>query len=223
MQLPNGHYTAVLLDPDLRWLEAVELVLERAGVDVLVRTTSVEQALAVLTEREPDLFVTETCVNGKQGGGIDCIRDAKRRLPELKAVVLAADDDQKRVAAAFDAGAVAYVVKPQRPGDLQSAVRRAFRGSIYLTPPAMSASHERTPPRKNGGEPTLTRRERQILRLVMQGLSNTEIAQTLWVTEPTVKFHLSNLYRKLGVSNRAEATRWAREHGLRPLVGSRSH
>ena len=219
MQLPNGHYTAVLLDPDLRWLEAVEAVLERAGVDVLVRTTSVEQALAVLTEREPDLLVTEAKTNGGANDGIECVRAATSRLPALKAVVLAADEDPRRVAQAFEAGAVAYVVKPPRPQDLPAAVRRAFGGPIYLSPTAAPAADARELPR-SGMQPTLTRRERQILRLVMQGMSNTDVAKTLWVTEPTVKFHLSNIYRKLGVSNRAEAARWAREHGLRPLAAA---
>jgi DNA-binding CsgD family transcriptional regulator len=64
------------------------------------------------------------------------------------------------------------------------------------------------------GEPWLTKREREILALVAEGHSNAQLAKMLWVTEQTVKFHLSNIYRKLDVSNRTEASRWAQLHGL---------
>ena len=226
MRLPSGHYTAVLLDPDLRWLEAVELVLEQAGVDVVVRTTSAEQALSEIRHRNPDLLVTEAQVNGEANDGIETVRRAHAMAPELKSIVLSSEQDQRRIAAAFDAGAIAYFVKPARPKDLPAAVRRAFGGPIYLSSAGLAAAHERKPRTSGGdtssGDTRLTRREREILRLVMQGLTNTEVAQALWVTEPTVKFHLSNIYRKLGVSNRAEAARWAREHGLQPPAAARA-
>jgi DNA-binding CsgD family transcriptional regulator len=70
--------------------------------------------------------------------------------------------------------------------------------------------------------PDLTRRELEILRLVAEGLSNAELAKMLWVTEQTVKFHLSNIYRKLNVSNRTEASRWAQLNGLLPAEPMRS-
>ena len=216
MQLANEHYTAVLVDPDLRWLEAVELVLEQAGVEVIVRTTSVDHALAAIAEREPSLLVTETRVNGSPEDGIECVRQARKLVPSLKSVVLSSEADEARAAQALDAGALAYLVKPARPADLPAAVRRAFGGPIYLSRARASGEVGKTlPPR--GGEPRLTRREPEILRLAMEGLTNGELARILWVTEPTVKFHLSNIYRKLGVANRAEATRWAREHGFAPL------
>jgi DNA-binding CsgD family transcriptional regulator len=72
--------------------------------------------------------------------------------------------------------------------------------------------------------PDLTRREVEILRLVAEGLSNAELARMLWVTEQTVKFHLSNIYRKLNVSNRTEASRWAQLNGLLPThIATRSN
>jgi DNA-binding CsgD family transcriptional regulator len=70
--------------------------------------------------------------------------------------------------------------------------------------------------------PDLTRRELEILKLVAEGLSNAELARMLWVTEQTVKFHLSNIYRKLNVSNRTEASRWAQLHDLLPEEGLRT-
>ena len=218
MHATDGHYTAVLLDPDLRWLEAVESVLERAGVEVVVGTTSIEQALKAVAERQPSLLVTEAAINGAPNDGIDCVREARRLLPTLKSVVLASHEDAARAAEALEAGALAYLVKPPRPEDLPAAARRAFGGAIYLSAARpVRTTRPAAAPRLLRDEPRLTRRERQILRLAMEGMTNGELAKALWVTEPTVKFHLSNIYRKLGVANRAEATRWARENGFAPL------
>src|SRR5207237_3705041 len=96
-----------------------------------------------------------------------------------------------------------------------AVIRQAFEHSVYLP------SLRRPVPDLLGAEPSdepampeLTRRELEILRLVAEGHSNGELAKMLWVTEQTVKFHLSNIYRKLGVANRTEASRWAHLHGL---------
>nr|MDQ4030143.1 response regulator transcription factor [Actinomycetota bacterium] len=129
-------------------------------------------------------------------------------------IVLSLYDDTDHIDAALAAGAVAYVIKTAQPEDLRSAIRQAFAHSVYLPgrPPAGAApAPARLVPEDM---PDLTRRELEILRLVAEGHSNTELAKMLWVTEQTVKFHLSNVYRKLGVGNRTEASRWAQLHGL---------
>src|SRR5438132_14211103 len=93
-------------------------------------------------------------------------------------------------------------------------MRQAFGPSIYLRgAPAGSAPRG---VRRDGAGAELTRRELEILRLVAEGHSNAKLARMLWVTEQTVKFHLSNIYRKLDVANRTEASRWAQLHGLLP-------
>jgi DNA-binding NarL/FixJ family response regulator len=104
------------------------------------------------------------------------------------------------------------VVKTAHPDDLASAVRQVFDHSIYMG----GARRRRTGTSSQVFErpPGLTRRELEILRLAAEGLSNAELAKMLWVTEQTVKFHLSNIYRKLDVANRTEASRWAQLHGL---------
>ena len=95
-----------------------------------------------------------------------------------------------------------------------AGIRQAFEASIYLAHSAAASS-----PREPGvaaETPELTRREFEILQLVAEGHSNSQLAKMLWVTEQTVKFHLSNIYRKLDVANRTEASRWAQIHGLLP-------
>jgi DNA-binding NarL/FixJ family response regulator len=190
--------TAVLLDPHPIWLGAVTGVLERVNVTVVGTSTTIPGALALLDRHDPDLLVTETNVGGGLPAGFACIREARLRHPELRVVALAAGEVRADVEGALAAGAVAYVVKSAHPDDLASAVRQAFSHSVYLAQ----------------GNAGLTKRELEILRLVSEGHSNAQLARMLWVTEQTVKFHLSNVYRKLDVANRTEAARWAQLQGL---------
>ena len=210
--MPNGKHTAVLHDPFPLFLEALEQLLGRIGVDVLAKTTSSKRAIAILTERQPTLLVSELESADGTVDGIDLLREARSRLPSLKIVVLSAHGDPQWIEASFDAGAAAYVLKTAHPDDVASAIRQAFTHSVYFPGSVPSAGQEkRNEPDDLQG---LTPRELEILRLVSKGYSNQELAKMLWVTEQTVKFHLSNIYRKLNVSNRTEAGRWAQLHGI---------
>jgi DNA-binding CsgD family transcriptional regulator len=93
-------------------------------------------------------------------------------------------------------------------------VRQAFAHSVYFAPPAGLWNGAARQGSISADRVDLTKREREILQLVAEGYSNAQLARMLWVTEQTVKFHLSNVYRKLNVANRTEAARWAQLHGL---------
>jgi DNA-binding NarL/FixJ family response regulator len=215
MSLSESPRTAVLLDQHPLWLDAVEQLLHRIGIEVEGKATSPGHALALIEERRPSLFVTGLEMDGETVDGIECLALARDRAPELKVIVLSALADSQHVDAALAAGADAYVVKTAHADDLASAIRQAFDHSIYLAR-AHNGRRERT--RETVEEAWgLTRRELEILTLVAEGHSNAQLARMLWVTEQTVKFHLSNIYRKLSVSNRTEASRWAQVHGLLPL------
>ena len=151
--------------------------------------------------------------------GLACLRRALERLPSLKAIVLSVHEDRTYIDAALRAGAVAYVVKTAHPDDVAAAIRQAFEHSIYF--PGVSTASPSQGLTIEDEATKLTRREIEILQLVAEGYSNAQLAKMLWVTEQTVKFHLSNVYRKLDVANRTEASRWAQIHGIlasRPTV-----
>ena len=180
--------------------------MARAGVSIAGKTTSSRAALELVAELEPDLLVTGVQMPHGEPDGIALVRAARAIAPQLRAVVLSASADQAQVDAAFAAGARAYVVKTAHADDITSAVRQAFDHSIYLTAPRRQ--RRRPPIQRVANRFGLTPRELEILQLVAEGHSNAELARMLWVTEQTVKFHLSNVYRKLEVSNRTEASRW---------------
>ena len=212
---PQQH-TAVLLDPHPLWLEAVQSVLASLDIAVAGKATTAEEALEIIERDEPDIFLVETGLTGSVSGS-SVVRAARQRVSSLRVIALASSSDPADIDAAFDAGALAYVVKTARPEDVAATIRQAFDHSIFLARvQAVGVSPTPEPERavEDDEGAALTRREREILALVAEGHSNRELAKMLWVTEQTVKFHLSNIYRKLDVSNRTEASRWAHKHRL---------
>ncbi|HEX7254749.1 MAG TPA: response regulator transcription factor [Gaiellaceae bacterium] len=208
---------AVVLDPHPIWLDAVEMVLERIGATVVLKTSSSSEALATIERAQPQLLTLELETPAGEPDGFEVMRRAKTLAPSLRAIVLSTHHDTAHIDAALAAGAAAYVVKTAHPDDVASAVRQAFDHSVYLAGgprPIAGATPASAPSGGSESPGGLTRRELEILRLVAEGHSNSQLARMLWVTEQTVKFHLSNIYRKLGVSNRTEASRWAQLNGL---------
>jgi DNA-binding NarL/FixJ family response regulator len=205
--------TAVVQDRQPLWLDALHQLLRRVLVEVVAQTTLASEALAAVAEHEPDLLVTDLETGEPELDGVAYTRRARELVSGLKIVVLSARQDPETIEATLAAGAAAYVVKTAHPDDITSAIRQAFDHSIFLPSGPVHEVVSTAAPRHDV-DLGLTRRETQILRLVSEGHSNTELARMLWVTEQTVKFHLSNVYRKLHVSNRTEAARWAQINGL---------
>ena len=205
---------AVLYDSQPLRLEAMERVLERAGVATVAQTSDADVVLDLVRLHEPDVLIVDIDGVGDDAT-VELLRQARAAAPTVRSIALARSDDPERIAAAFAAGATAVCLKTADPADLMLAVRQSFEHSIYLAVPGQPR-----PPgnasRHTDGNVELTKREREILGLVAQGRSNGQLAKLLWVTEQTVKFHLSNVYRKLDVHNRTEASHWAYLHGLLP-------
>ena len=208
---------AVVLDPHPIWLDAVELVLGRIGATIVLKTSSSSEAVSAIERSQPRLLTLELDTPPGEPDSFEVMRRSRTLAPSLRAIVLSRHNDPAHIDAALAAGAAAYIVKTAHPDDVASAVRQAFDHSVYLPGaprvgelPARKHAQPAGPARPGG----LTRRELEILRLVAEGHSNSQLARMLWVTEQTVKFHLSNIYRKLDVANRTEASRWAQVNGL---------
>jgi NarL family two-component system response regulator LiaR len=203
-----------LLDPHPIWLDAVQLVLNRVGVDVVGKSTSGAAAAKLIEQHKPDLLTVEIDPLPGDVGGLEVLRQGRTDVAKLRAIVLSSYHDPAHIDSALAAGAAAYVVKTAHPDDVASAVRQAFEHSVFMpgSQPTVGVPEARPVRRERPGG--LTRRELEILKLVAEGHSNAALARMLWVTEQTVKFHLSNIYRKLDVTNRTEASRWAQLNGV---------
>jgi DNA-binding NarL/FixJ family response regulator len=208
-----GERSAVIFDRHPLWLDAMGKLVAGLGVEVVGRATDDDEAIAAIEQHRPDVFIAG--IDPSNAEQVACVRRAVQSHPGLKSVVVADSTEPAVVDAAFAAGASVYCVKTAQQGDLASAIRQVFERSIYLaTNGNGDVSSSRPTPEVPAHAHGLTRRELEILQLAAEGHSNSQLARMLWVTEQTVKFHLSNIYRKLDVANRTEASRWAQLNGL---------
>jgi NarL family two-component system response regulator LiaR len=168
-------------------IEVVGEAGDGAGIAVLVRETRADVVLMDLVMPGVD--------------GIEAIRELRRDSPGTRVLVLSTFADDAQVFAAVQAGAAGYVLKDIRPDDLADAVRQVHAGRSVLHPDAAARLMERT---QDPGA-AFTGRERDVLKLLTEGLANKEIARRLLISEKTVKTHVSNILQKLGVQDRTQA------------------
>lgn len=187
-------------------LEGIRRGLERSEkIEVVGEAHSASATMALIERRSPEIVLLDLLMPDAQG--TEHIREIRRRWPDIKIVVLSANEDVRSIDAAVEAGASAFVVKSVGVSDI-AAILRQVAGGAFLVP---------TRPLRHGEaseRPDLTEREQAILEAIAQGKTTAQISQDLFVSEHTVKFHLTNVYRKLGVSNRAAAVRWAVKQGV---------
>lgn len=179
-------------------------------IGIVGEASSGEEALAQMENWLPDVAVMDLLMPG----GIDGIETTKRirtMTPHTQMVVLTAHTDEARVVAALRAGAIGYLRKDTQPEMLLAAVRAAARGQSVLDPSvAETVLQELTA----GGKHDLTPREVEVLRLLASGRTNHEIAETLVVSDETVKTHVGNILTKLHLAHRAQAVIYALKRGL---------
>jgi DNA-binding NarL/FixJ family response regulator len=193
-------------------LQGIRATLEGSDdIEVVGEARSGEQVLALIERRRPDLVLLDLRMPGLDG--LDCVNEITRTWPQLKTVVISATDDRATIDSVLLAGASAYILKSVSPVDIPSVLRQAAAGAVYHFPSSSQPPSEEQPCAK---QPELTPRETTILTAVASGLTTKVISEELWLSEHTVKFHLTNIYRKLGVTNRSAAVRYAFEHDLAP-------
>jgi DNA-binding NarL/FixJ family response regulator len=196
-------------------LQGLRRTLEACDdIDVVGEARSGTEVLPLVERRRPDVVVLDLHMPGMDGAS--CIAEIKRTSPEVKAIVLSASDERASIESATNAGASAYVIKSVSSVDIPALIRQVAAGyTVFHAPsdPDTAGSPSRA------SDPGLTERELTILAAVAGGLTTKAISSELWVSEHTVKFHLTNIYRKLGVRNRSGAVRYAYEHGLVPVAG----
>jgi DNA-binding NarL/FixJ family response regulator len=179
-------------------------------IDVVGEAHCGNEVLALIERRRPELLLLDLHMPGIDG--LDCLAQIRERWPEIKVVILSACDERATIDAALHAGASAYIVKSVSPVDIPSVLRQAATGAVYHAPSRPTTNGDTHSDDHDG--PLLTDRETTILSAVADGLTTKAISKQLWVSEHTVKFHLTNIYRKLGVNNRSGAVRYALEHHL---------
>jgi DNA-binding NarL/FixJ family response regulator len=147
--------------------------------------------------------------------GITAIARIKAELPETEIVTMTSFIEEEKVTAALEAGASGYVLKDAEAEEVAAAIRAAFAGEVHLDPAVARLLAQRMRQKKNAPEELvepLTDREREVLGLLAQGMSNKEIGTKLFITERTARTYVSNILGKLGLASRTQAALWAVEH-----------
>lgn len=182
-------------------------------IELVAEADSGEQALRRCDESRPDVVLMDMVMPGMDG--VQTTRLLRERHPQVQVIVLSSFEDGALVQGALRAGAIGYILKNVGIDELAEAIRAAHKGRSTLSPAALQALAHTTAPEPDPAS-ILTERERQVLALLVQGLSNVEISNELMISLSTARFHVSAILSKLGAANRAEAAATAVKNHLVP-------
>jgi len=209
----------MLVDDHEVVLEGLIRILEKqGGIKIVTVARSAEEALEKLVRFPPDVIIVDIQLPGMNG--IELIRRVKREFPEIEAITLTVFDDEQFAKQAIKAGAIGYVIKDAAKDELVKAVRAAAKGETLIsTSVARKLIEEISEPagrkkKKEEGFEELSQREMDVIKLMTRGYNNRQIAEILFISEHTVKVHIRNIFRKIGVVDRTNAVLWALERGL---------
>src|SRR5207248_2337012 len=179
-----------------------------ARLEIVAEARSGSEVLPRVAETNPDVILLDIRMPGIDG--LQLLDRLQQQHPPTNVVVLSGVDDPNLAAEAIRRGAKAFLGKRVDPAEIAPVIRQVFEGEPVTVSPGRSSGAAKVAADEFG----LTTREREILEQIATGRSNKQIAGEFWLSEQTIKYHLTNVYRKLGVGSRTEAARFAYEHGL---------
>jgi two-component system nitrate/nitrite response regulator NarL len=208
-EVPVRPIRLLLADDHALVLQAVRFALEpNPEIEIVAEARSGSEVLPRVGEASPDVVLLDIRMPGIDG--LDLLDRLQQQYPETKVVVLSGVDDPELAAETIRRGAKAFLGKGVDPSEIAPVLRQVFEGALVTESIGSAAAAAEL----SSDEFGLTAREREIFERVATGRSNKQIAGEFWLSEQTIKYHLTNVYRKLGVSSRTEAARFAYDHSL---------
>lgn len=183
-------------------------------IEIVGEAKNGEEAVELAKKLQPDIVLMDLVMPVMDG--IEATREIKKSVPNVEILMLTSFSDQEHVIPAIEAGAAGYQLKDIEPDELVEAIRRTVRGEKTLHPKATTHLFQRFTQKDTKEDPfsVLTNREKEVLQEIAKGKSNKEIAASLFITEKTVKSHVSHILAKLNVADRTQAALFAVKHGL---------
>jgi DNA-binding NarL/FixJ family response regulator len=217
----TGQIRIGILEDQQIFRESLIALFQGAGMDVVAQGRDIAGFLAAVREAKPDVVVVDLRLESPEsqevGDGLKVVEALREQQPQTRALVLSSHRELPVMERCFQAGAAGFLSKlTVNSAELITAVKQVARGewvvpADFMSPVQASAAR---PERATTPLDRLTLREREVLGLVASGADNLQISARLGITERTVKAHVSNLYRKLGVQNRVEMAMMAYQTGL---------
>lgn len=219
---PERPIRVLIADDQALIREGLEMLLGLSqGIEVVGTASDGDEAVRLVSERVPDVVLMD--LRMPRCDGVEATRRIVREHPSTHVVVLTTYADDDSIFGALEAGAMGYLTKDAGAREIQEAIRTVRAGEALLDPSVQRRLIQQIrgrPARRAVSEPALpdglTSREAEVLGLIAEGLSNSEIAQRLVVSEATVKTHINNIFSKAALRDRAQAVVYAMRHGLMP-------
>lgn len=209
--------TVLLTDDHAIVRQGVRAFLEtQPDIKVIGEAGSGEEAIPLCESLAPDIVLMDLLMPGM--GGVEATRRVKAISPHTQVIVLTSYHEDEHVVPAIRAGALSYLLKDAAPGEIAAAIRKAAVGEVTLSPAIAAQMMKAVTGERKAAEAMapspLTTRELEVIRLIANGLSNTEIAEKLFLSEKTVKSHVSNILAKLHLTDRTQAAVYAWREGI---------
>jgi two-component system NarL family response regulator len=208
----------IIVDDHVLFREGLAaIVRSEPDIEVIGQAGSVQEAIKGVLELKPELVLMDFGL--PDGNGADATRAILKEHPACKIIFLTMSEEDEDLFAAIRSGAKGYLLKNMHPAKLISTLRSVQKGESALSRSMTlrlmeELARTKEPQRAGEGDPTLTRRELEVLRELAAGLSNQEIAKRLFISENTVKYHVHSILEKLNLPDRRDAAIYAREHRL---------
>ena len=206
----------IIVDDHVLFREGLAAIIRsEPDIQIIGQAGGVQESIEMVRQLKPDMVLMDFGL--PDGTGADATREILKEHPQCKIVFLTMSEGDEDLFAAIRSGAKGYLLKNMRPAKLVSTLRSVARGESALSRSMTLRLMEelaRTKQAPKAGDPTLTRRELEVLRELASGKSNLEIAEHLFISENTVKYHVHSILDKLSLTDRRDAAIYAREHGL---------
>jgi two-component system response regulator DegU len=199
--------------------QGIKQILElESDIAVVAQASNGEEAIKLARDYEPDVILMD--INMPGTNGLQAIKEIKQEKPSSKIIVLTIHEDREYLFKALQMGAEGYVLKDAEPSVLIEAIRNVSRGQSFIQPSMTKelvkefnrvTLHEK----EKNDDNNLTAREIEVIELIAEGMINKEIAKRLYISEKTVKNHVSNIFKKLDVSDRTQAAIYAFKHNIK--------
>ena len=207
----------VIVDDHALIREGIKKLLElEESFDIIALAGDGNEALEVIEKVRPDVVLLD--INMPNMNGIDCLKQIKAEYPDTKVVMLTIHEDAEYLIETINIGAEGYVLKDADVSSLVKAIQKVVQGEVYIHP-TLSGILVREYKRKDKNNEelngtALTKREYEVIRLISKGHNNKEIAVELFISEKTVKNHVSNIFKKIKVTDRTQAALYAIKNNI---------